>query len=98
MTNQPTFANGSSCDNMIRLFNSSMSRGAYEPVFVKGRVTANLAPLEGKVEWDGVYGVQVATPFIENNYLDCRAMRGWQGIGRMGASEIAGRGNDDHDL
>ncbi|KAB5575431.1 hypothetical protein GE09DRAFT_955372 [Coniochaeta sp. 2T2.1] len=81
ITNQPTFANGSTCDQMIRLFGTSMSRGAYEPVLVKGRVRVKgLAPLDGEKEvWDGVYGVQVATPFVENNYLDCSGLRGYDG-------------------
>jgi hypothetical protein len=79
ITNQPTFANGSTCDNMIRLFNSSMSTGAYEPISVKGHVRANLAPLEEAVEWSDIYGIQVATPFVENNYLECRTMQGYAG-------------------
>lgn len=88
MTNQPTFANGSTCDNMIRLFNLSMSTGAYEPVPVRGSVRANIAPFQSEGEWTGVYGVQVATPFIENNYLDCRAMQGYAGTGGNGDSDI----------
>lgn len=81
ITNQPTFANGSTCDNMIRLFNTSLSTGAYEPVRVEGYVRANLGPWQGEVEWDGVHGIQVATPFIENNYLECRTMQGYAGKG-----------------
>ncbi|KAG7289123.1 hypothetical protein NEMBOFW57_005486 [Staphylotrichum longicolle] len=71
ITNQPTFANATSCDNMIRLFNTSMSVGEYAPVTVKGRVRARAFPFrllrssaekEEATEWTGVYGVQVATP------------------------------------
>ncbi|KAK3951727.1 hypothetical protein QBC32DRAFT_362374 [Pseudoneurospora amorphoporcata] len=111
ITNQPIFASpGGSCDNMIRFFDTSMSRGKFAPVPVKGRVKAvNVFPFvnEGELdsnldldvdpsegpdlddansrggqrgwEWTDVYGVQVATPFIENNYLDCEMMRGYQG-------------------
>lgn len=86
ITNQPTFANGITCDNMIRLFNTNMSTGVYEPVQVRGTVVTNLAPWNEKVEWKGVYGVQIATPFIENNYLDCRTMQGYTGIGGPGDS------------
>jgi hypothetical protein len=86
ITNQPTFANGSTCDNMIRLFNTDMSTGVYEPVQVWGTVVTNLAPWNEKVTWKGVYGVQIATPFIENNYLDCRTMQGYTGIGGPGDS------------
>lgn len=98
ITNQPTFANGSTCDNMVRLFDSSMSRGVYEPVFVKGRVGANIAPLEEAVEWSDVYGVQIATPFIENNYLDCWTMQGYTGKGGPGDSSISTNSNTNHDL
>ncbi|KAH7632736.1 hypothetical protein B0T09DRAFT_229994, partial [Sordaria sp. MPI-SDFR-AT-0083] len=108
ITNQPTFASsGGGCDNMIRLFDTSMSKGKFAPVSVRGRVKAvnvfpfveggeldldselDFDPSEGshsddtngrgrqrKWEWIDVYGVQVATPFVENNYLDCEAMSG----------------------
>ncbi|KAJ4415969.1 hypothetical protein N0V85_002471 [Neurospora sp. IMI 360204] len=101
ITNQPTFARpGGTCDNMIRLFDTSMSRGKFAPVPVRARVKAvNVFPfVKGEMdsdssgsnsddasrgqrewEWADVYGVQVATPFIENNYLDCEAMRGYKG-------------------
>ncbi|KAK1778028.1 hypothetical protein QBC45DRAFT_451934 [Copromyces sp. CBS 386.78] len=83
ITNQPIFASpGGSCDNMIRVFDTSMSRGMFAPVPVRGRVKAvNVFPRGGQRgwEWTDVYGVQVATPFIENNYLDCEMMRGYQG-------------------
>jgi hypothetical protein len=98
ITNQPIFANGSACDNMIRLFNSSLSTGAYEPVSVKGRVRADIAPLKGEEEWSDVYGLQIATPFIENNYLDCQTMQGYAGTGGPGDSSILATSNNNHDL
>ncbi|KAK3403341.1 hypothetical protein B0T20DRAFT_343709, partial [Sordaria brevicollis] len=105
ITNQPTFAKqGGGCDNMIRFFDTAMSRGEFPPVAVRGRVRAvNIFPFAKEEEleldadsglsgsdspddagrlrkrewgWTDVYGVQVATPFIENNYLDCETMRG----------------------
>ena len=100
ITNQPTFANATSCDNMIRLFNTSMSVPA---VPVRGRVRAHAFPFtpsssssssdraaqkNAAVEWTGVWGVQVATPFIENNYLDCRSMKGYEGTGGPGDSNV----------
>lgn len=88
ITNQPTFANASSCDNMIRWFNTTMSAGA---AVVQGRVRArNAFPYVGgeEKEWDGVWGVQVATPFIENNYLSCESMRGYRGTGGTGDSYV----------
>jgi hypothetical protein len=96
ITNQPTFANATSCDNMIRLFNTSMSVGAHAPVPVRGRVRARAFPFQGGVkEWADVYGVQVATPFIENNYLDCRTMRGYSGTGGPGDSYMSGFNSND---
>ncbi|KAK4235899.1 hypothetical protein C8A03DRAFT_36222 [Achaetomium macrosporum] len=87
ITNQPTFANGLSCDNMIRLFNTTMSVAEYAPVPVHGRVRARAFPFQGdEKEWVDIYGVQVATPFIENNYLDCRTMQGYSGTGGPGDS------------
>jgi hypothetical protein len=72
---------------MIRLFNTTMSVDEYSPVPVHGRVRARAFPLQGaEKEWAGIYGVQVATPFIENNYLDCRMMRGYSGTGGPGDS------------
>ncbi|KAL2020560.1 hypothetical protein VTK56DRAFT_8148 [Thermocarpiscus australiensis] len=89
ITNQPTFANASSCDNMIRLFNTTMSVGDHAPVAVRGRVRARSFPFQDtEKEWTDVYGVQVATPFIENNYLDCRTMKGYSGTGGPGDSLI----------
>lgn len=91
ITNQPTFANATSCDNMIRLFNTTMSVGEHAPVPVRGRVRARSFPFQGgEEEWTDVYGVQVATPFIENNYLDCRTMVGYEGTGGPGDSNIQG--------
>jgi hypothetical protein len=98
ITNQPTFANGSTCDNMIRLFNTSMTTGAYKPVQVEGRVRASLCPWPGEVEWDGVHGIQVATPFIENNYLDCRTMQGYAGTGGSGDSSMYSTDRTNEDL
>jgi hypothetical protein len=90
ITNQPTFANATTCDNMIRLFNTTMSVGEYAPVSVRGRVKAHALPFEAESEWTDIYGVQVATPFIENNYLDCESMRGYSGTGGSGDSYIPG--------
>ncbi|KIH87932.1 hypothetical protein SPBR_05116 [Sporothrix brasiliensis 5110] len=86
MTNQPSFANGTACDNQIRLFNTAHFFGtgntnlAAHPV--RGSVTsANFAPLNGMHTWGGnVHGWQLATPFIENNYLDCDDFKGYDGV------------------
>ena len=94
ITNQPTFASAVTCDRMIRLFNTSMSAGDFAPVPVMGRVQANTFPFKGtKKVWTHVYGVQVATPFIEDNYLDCQTMQGYAGTGGPGDSFIEGSGD-----
>lgn len=100
ITNQPTFANATSCDNMIRLFNTSMSTGDHAPVPVHGRVKARAFPFQSasEKEWTDVYGVQVATPFIENNYLDCRTMRGYSGTGGPGDSYIQEHNTNNDEL
>jgi len=98
ITNQPTFANATSCDNMIRLFNTTMSLGEHAPKPVLGRVRARAFPFGNApaTEWADVYGVQVATPFIENNYLDCHSMRGYSGTGGPGDSFVNDDFNDNN--
>ena len=80
VTNQPSFANGSTCDSQIRLFHTALSEGEFAPVSVRGQVTANLPPLQGKQGLGDIYGVEVTTPFIENNYLDCQTLKGFEGV------------------
>ncbi|KAF2713887.1 hypothetical protein K504DRAFT_450523 [Pleomassaria siparia CBS 279.74] len=76
-TNQPTFADGKSCDNMIRLFNTSVTTGSNTIQAVKGTVRANLFPFSAEREWRNVYGLRLDTAFIENNYLPCENFRGY---------------------
>ncbi|KAJ4349354.1 uncharacterized protein N0V89_007968 [Didymosphaeria variabile] len=79
-TNQPTFADGKTCDNMIRLFNTSLTTAPNGIERVKGTVRANIHPFEEEQEWRGVYGLRMDTAFIENNYLDCEDFRGYDGL------------------
>jgi len=79
---------------MIRWFNTTMSAGT---AVVQGRVRAlNAFPYVSDEEhaWDGVWGVQVATPFIENNYLSCGSMRGYRGTGGAGDSFVGFESSD----
>jgi hypothetical protein len=76
ITNQPSFANGTSCDLQIRLFNTTITQGAFEPVPVKGRVDSNLGPFPGHSSYTDVFGYQLSTAFIENNYLPCEMFKG----------------------
>ncbi len=80
MTNQPSFGNGSTCDNQIRLFNTSLSQGRFAPVPVVGKVVADLPPFRGRQGLGDVHGFEVATPFIENNFLACESLRGYGGV------------------
>ncbi|KAK8066778.1 hypothetical protein PG997_013525 [Apiospora hydei] len=65
VTNQPTFANTSLCDNYIRLYNTSNSAAPHAPQPVVGNVTALLEPLTSNQTWTGVFGWNSATAFIE---------------------------------
>jgi hypothetical protein len=85
ITNQPSFGNGSTCDNQIRLFSTSLSQGEFAPVPVKGKVFASLPPFQRRQGLGDIYGLEVATPFIENNYLDCMSLKGYSGIDIQGA-------------
>lgn len=77
ITNQPIFADGKTCDNMIRLFNTSVSVAPNRIESVQGTVRVKMFPLESEEEWMGVYGLRMDTAFIENNYLPCESFRGY---------------------
>ena len=76
-TNQPTFADGKTCDNMIRLFDTSVSLAPNRIERVVGTVRANIHPFESEHEWQEVHGLRLDSSFIENNYLDCESFRGY---------------------
>ena len=73
------FANGTTCDNMIRFFNTTISTGNQAPVGVRGNVTAQVPGRLGTSSFEGVYGIKVDTAFIENNYLPCDSLKGYGG-------------------
>jgi hypothetical protein len=80
VTNQPSFGNGSSCDNMIRFFNTSITTGNNAPVPIKGHVKlASADVLPEPTTFRGVYGFKADTAFIENNYLPCASLKGYGG-------------------
>jgi hypothetical protein len=79
VTNQITFADGRSCDNMIRLFNTELSTAPNSIQTVRGSVKAQLPPFEGEQVWNDVYGLRFDSAFIENNYLPCESFRGYSG-------------------
>lgn len=79
-TNQPTFADGKTCDNMIRLFNTSVTTAPNGIERVKGTVRTNLPPFTSEQVWNDIYGLRMDTAFIENNYLPCERFRGYSGF------------------
>ena len=78
-TNQPTFADGRTCDNMIRLFDTSVTMSPNRIETVRGSVKVKIPPFTDEQEWSDVYGLRMATAFIENNYLPCENFRGYSG-------------------
>ncbi|KAF3042641.1 hypothetical protein E8E12_004271 [Didymella heteroderae] len=74
VTNQPIFADGKTCDNMIRLFNTSVTTSIETVV---GTVKAQIPPFSGQQVWEGVEGIKLDSAFIENNYLPCESFRGY---------------------
>jgi hypothetical protein len=79
VTNQVMFADGKQCDNMIRLFNTSVSTAPYQIENVKGTVKAMMPPFTGEQQWNDVYAIRLDSAFIENNYLPCEDFRGYSG-------------------
>lgn len=77
ITNQPIFANGSQCDNQIRLFNSTIN----EPRMVKVNAFSNLAPMDASAGVMDMFGMVIDTPFVEYNGLDCQTLKGYSGTG-----------------
>lgn len=76
VTNQPIFINGSSCCEQIRLYDTRLSFGQHAPVRIQASVEARLGPFDAPTSFNGVQGVQVMTPFIENNYVSCESLVG----------------------
>ncbi|CAN9088341.1 hypothetical protein CUC08_Gglean005126 [Alternaria sp. MG1] len=77
VTNQVTFADGKTCDNMIRLFNTSLTTSPNTIETVKGTVKAKIFPFDIEKEWECAYGIRLDTAFIENNYLPCENFRNY---------------------
>lgn len=77
VTNQPIFVDGKTCDNMIRLFNTSVTMAPNRIDFVTGEVKAKIPPFKGEVSWQHVHGLRLDTSFIENNHVPCENLRGY---------------------
>ena len=91
VTNQPSFGNGSLCDEQVRLFGSSVP---WAPKPVHGTVKIETPLLGKEMVFNGIMGIQVATPFIENNYLVCYTLKGYGGRVIEGWMTGTGIGND----
>lgn len=74
--NQPFFANSLSCDWFEVSFDSPLTTGANAPLGVHGVATVTVPPLPGTMTFDGVYGINVAYPFIEHNFQLCKSVSG----------------------
>ena len=82
ITNQPTFANRTICDNYKRIFNTSLTAPPREPLVVKGSVTAILEPFPKLREWKNIYGWQLSTAFLEPPVgSQCETLKGYKGTG-----------------
>ncbi|KAJ2901937.1 hypothetical protein MKZ38_001238 [Zalerion maritima] len=74
ITSQITFASlDGACDRFTRLWNTSIDS---TPVAIRGKVVieGGVSPLDdsaGRMSFSNIWGVQVATAFTEDNYLDC---------------------------
>lgn len=81
ITNQPNFASDSVCGNMKRFFDTELSRGEFEPVFVRGKVSSSgFGPFAGDMNWSDAYGIQLNTAFIEVMFLECKDLKGYGGF------------------
>jgi len=78
VVNQPSFANGSMCNHQVRMFNTALSTGPYEPREVSGNVHLRLPMFEQEMVWKDVVGVQVDTAFIEHHLVECENFRGFE--------------------
>jgi hypothetical protein len=81
VTNQPSFSSGVACDNIVTLYNSSVTVGEYAPVVVKGSVSIVAPYFPVTTTFRDVYGLKVDRAFIENNYVACSGLKGYSGTG-----------------
>jgi hypothetical protein len=78
VVNQPSFANGSMCNQQVRMFNTSLSKASYAPREVSGTVQLRLPMFDQEMEWKNTVGVQVDTAFIEHHLVSCESFRGFE--------------------
>jgi hypothetical protein len=83
-TNQPSFADGTICDEYIRYFNTSLSKDEYAPVPVTGTVKTRINLFEEEMVWENAVGMRIDTAFLENHLVSCESLRGYTGVGEQG--------------
>ncbi|KAI4141057.1 MAG: hypothetical protein L6R39_005523 [Caloplaca ligustica] len=82
VTNQPMFGNNTAvCDNMISLWNTTISTGAYAPQGIVGDVVVGPPLVPRKQIFRGARGIRAQRAFVENNYLPCGTLKGYSGTG-----------------
>ncbi|KAH8594816.1 hypothetical protein B0O99DRAFT_496951, partial [Bisporella sp. PMI_857] len=79
VTNQPIVGNGSTCYQQVNFFNTTLSTNAYAPVPVCGSVDIKAPLLPTSQKFKNVFGIQVDVAFLENNYLPCEQLKGYNG-------------------
>ena len=80
ITNQPQFGDAPGvCDNFIRLFNTSVTKGPFAPTSVKGTVSVAAPYAPQSSTWRDAYGYQLDTAFIEKNLVQCSSLQGYPG-------------------
>lgn len=69
---------------MIRFFRTRVTTGEFTPIGVEGSVSLAKSDLSGisifpnGLDFDCVYGVKLTVAFLEINYKDCKAFKGYE--------------------
>ena len=72
---------------MIRFFHTRITSGKYQPIGLSGSVSlapsvkSNLGIFPEGLHFEDVKGVKLDVAFLENNYRDCRDLKGYQYMG-----------------
>jgi hypothetical protein len=89
-TNQPSFADGKICDEYIRFYDTTLSKGEFAAVPVRGSVRAKMNLFDKEMAWPNALGVRVDSAFVENHMVSCEGLRGYTGRTGEQHVEIAG--------
>lgn len=82
VVNQPVFGDGKFCNAQLRMFNTSLSTGAYAPKAVSASIRVRMPTIftsapGGEVYWNEAVGMQVDTAFIEQHLVSCEGFSGY---------------------